>query len=43
MTAPGEPRTCEDCGKPFLLPMDPREANPLIRSKCPDCLNKEQW
>jgi len=31
-------RVCEDCGKPYDLPVPYDRANPLIRDKCLDCI-----
>jgi hypothetical protein len=33
-----EHRTCEDCGKPYLLPIPYDQANEQIRNKCLDCI-----
>ena len=42
MTPEGEYRTCADCGKPYLLPLDYTKANPAIRDKCPVCVSQMQ-
>jgi hypothetical protein len=38
----GQHRTCTDCGKPYLLPLDYAAANPLIRDRCPECVSVMQ-
>lgn len=41
---PGFPehRICEDCGKPYTLPIPYDQANPQIRDKCLDCIKAMQ-
>ena len=44
MRVPGfnEHRVCEDCRKPYTLPIPYEQANPQIRDKCLDCIKAMQ-
>jgi len=37
-----ESRDCEDCGKPYALPIPYEQANPVIRDKCVECISVMQ-